>query len=672
MTRSTILPAAPTYPVIDFAVFGSNIPGNTSPTCRLASECAVRLRSRVNRPKNIFAARPLFHRSFLFSPISRESPCVALDILHPNNSSLGGSVHLTLYDLTYRYDCSSIWMERLKLLLSSISSQSDQESEDTKPRSDVLRVFLALADCNVDYSSPTKFKTPSRSIIRIEDLRISSNIVWPQPKIQAFRLALGDVSLHLCRTRYPYNFENSRIKSSPLIMDEDEVALNNMGLSDATSENVQKSMGLLTVITLDTLDAVVVMTRPDSIGLGDAAVQVDLTVGELCIFACKDAFKCFLRTAEELSSDLGALDAEGLEALREKSFKLTSEESPLHESDVPDLQFCTLEKLKRQSALRPTTGTGQSATHSDFLLDGYDWTTIDQDSSAEVEIPPGEEQVARWYCNIEAQHSEGKPEEIMFLPAFSATDSSASTSTSTCRGPRIITNHLPLHPVLDPFGDADMDLSKFTGSETTPRIKSRFLVHDLSVKIRCFDGYDWPEALDSEKRKAAGSGTFIIENSVQAPEAESREADAETLVNIQSNDTVIKSLDRRAELLGDLLTGNELASETFKGVPLPEERGAELKSQADRNKIIRRPGKYFQLSASGVNFRIDFLEESQSHRLSSSLNLKVRDFFVAETISSDRPVKLAGEWVNEVDHPRESKDGLFMLKVCFRKYFHLS
>jgi hypothetical protein len=57
------------------------------------------------------------------------------------------------------------------------------------------------------------------------------------------------------------------------------------------------------------------------------------------------------------------------------------------------------------------------------------------------------------------------------------------------------------------------------------------------------------------------------------------------------------------------------------------------------------------------------MEESTEHRLATALNAKVQDFFLAETISADRPVKFAGEWVNEMEHPRDSKDGLLEVKV---------
>jgi hypothetical protein len=67
--------------------------------------------------------------------------------------------------------------------------------------------------------------------------------------------------------------------------------------------------------------------------------------------------------------------------------------------------------------------------------------------------------------------------------------------------------------------------------------------------------------------------------------------------------------------------------------------------------------------ASGVSLRLDSHRECCDHNLASCMNLAAQDFFLAETISSDRPVKMIGEWLNEDDHPRESRDGLLTMKV---------
>jgi hypothetical protein len=47
--------------------------------------------------------------------------------------------------------------------------------------------------------------------LRVGFLRLSSNVVRPTPAFQAFSITLGDASLYLCNSRYPYNFENRHL-----------------------------------------------------------------------------------------------------------------------------------------------------------------------------------------------------------------------------------------------------------------------------------------------------------------------------------------------------------------------------------------------------------------------------------------------------------------------------
>ena len=49
----------------------------------------------------------------------------------------------------------------------------------------------------------------------------------------------------------------------------------------------------------------------------------------------------------------------------------------------------------------------------------------------------------------------------------------------------------------------------------------------------------------------------------------------------------------------------------------------------------------------------------------SCMDLSMLDVYISETVSSEIPVKLFGEWVNDHEHPRDSSDGLLMMKVRF-------
>jgi hypothetical protein len=406
---------------------------------------------------------------------------------------------------------------------------------------------------------------------------------------------------------------------------------------------------------VESLDAVVAVSNGISRPDGVPGTQISLTVGEVSMFACKDSFTRFLTCLGELSSELTCLDRKALEELRAKSGTLpeNSNEQEADEGEAVHAKFHAFEDLKRQSALRPTAGTASETTakRKDFLLDGYDWTTIDQDETAKSGVPLGEEQAARWYNSSETDTKASctQVDEIAFLPSFGLPETTGEAKPH--EGPRIISHHFPLQPESDPLGDGDMGIAKYAGTETGLMIRTRVLVHDLSIKIRCFDGFDWPELLGKQQRHDAMKGAFLLDQGFEREEVES--------------DEPMKKPTKKDELMGDLLAGDKESSNTFQGLPIPEERGAQLMEQGELRKLSRRAGKYFQVSISGVSLRVDSLEESDGHNLVSSLNVKARDFFLAETISRDFPVKLAGEWLSDASHPRDTKEGLFMMKVSF-------
>jgi autophagy-related protein 2 len=85
--------------------------------------------------------------------------------------------------------------------------------------------------------------------------------------------------------------------------------------------------------------------------------------------------------------------------------------------------------------------------------------------------------------------------------------------------------------------------------------------------------------------------------------------------------------------------------------------------KAQQRRLARRMDCFLQISLSGLTLRVDSFEESSRHRLASCVDLKVKDFFIAETISSTKPTKLLGEWFNDKEHPRDTKQGLIMLRM---------
>lgn len=621
------------------------------------------------------SATPIIYRSHLFSPISRESPSILFDMINVEASSVTNdvihrNVQVTIYDTTYRYCFEPGWIERIRSLFPRRDSNatSDQISAlraDNKPHQILTRFFLSGADCNVDYSSPPRFKTASRMILRLGDFRLSSNIMSPAPSVQAYTISLGDTSVYICKDRYPYNFENEKLFGSPT-QQTDNIDFS----SPVTPDAVLKAMDFKTIAMLDSMDAVVAITNSSPRSAIDPKVRSNLTLGEVGIFACRDSFVLFTEAIGELSAEFTALDDKMLQDLKLRNQEpevfydsISGEDRNIDDGSSSKPRFYALDALKKQSALRPSAGTPRVSDRGDnFLLDGYDWTAIELDEPNDHGIPSGEDQAAKWYgADNYLSTEEEENAEVGFLAGHGISYNSRRRKRSK-PGPRMITHHFPIVPVNDPLSDSDMDTTTYAGTESTPQLESRLLVHDLSINIRCFDGYDWPELLCPEVRsRLQKRGAFVIDGALAPDRTKENDDATEKKVDDYAKSEV--SLEKKPDLLGDLLEGATENTNTFRDLPLPEERGALLKKQADLCQLARRSDKYLQLSVSGISLRLDSMQEASEHRLASCMNLKAQDLFLAETISSDGPIKMIGEWFNEKDHPRYSSDGLITMKV---------
>ena len=58
-----------------------------------------------------------------------------------------------------------------------------------------------------------------------------------------------------------------------------------------------------TLVTLDTLEALVVLNPGETT---EPPFCLNLTIGELCLFACKDSFSIFMGTVGELTMEMTA------------------------------------------------------------------------------------------------------------------------------------------------------------------------------------------------------------------------------------------------------------------------------------------------------------------------------------------------------------------------------
>lgn len=523
-----------------------------------------------------------------------------------------------------------------------------------------------MADCNVDYESSTQFKTASRTIVLISDVRLTSNMVNPAGAMQAFNVSVGDASVHVCNSRFTDTHElNGLPRSSILIRN----GLLKAGRSirrgsSAAPESVLRGLSFIHVLNLDSMEAVVIISKAHR-PVSEPKVTVSITFGTFCLYVCQDSFECLIGTISEWQSKLTALSDEQVSTLKSRNavpksetkipedafFDAQSEEIGRRPSIDPSLSASmrgdhfsrprsrTLDDIKKKSALGPTNVVQsiQYRLSNDFNLDGYDWTTVDHDSAHASNIPDGEEQVARW-----------------FMPAEQAMESGNAEKMGHCNAGRkcfrLDFHHFALQPVSNPLGEGDMGAAKFAGMPEPPPVNARILVHDLGVRVRFFDGYDWPSSLDPVRRKKRSDPVFIILEPVKNH-------------NVDNADVAEKGPhDKKSKLLDELLVEEEGETPLYED-PLPRERAAKLEREAEIRRLSRRTSKFFQISASGVSLRLDTFVDSPMHQLASCIDLAVNDFFVAETISDISIKKMVGEWVNEEEHPRDTSEGLVKLKV---------
>jgi hypothetical protein len=490
----------------------------------------------------------------------------------------------------------------------------------------------------------------SRSIIRIGDLRFASNIMTPTSRVQAYSVSLGDLSYHISNQRLPHMQENAKICRAPIILPESSLHRGRVKKSPThgtTAEALLREMGFVDVLGLDSMDAVIAVTNLNHPAVGkrtsnDPGVTISLTFGLFSIQACKDSFNCFATTVGELQAKLTALTDAELSNLRADS---ASKIDDRVNSSNASLQSVS----PRSSGQR---GKRQEKVES-FLLDGYEWTEIDHDPLPELEIPNGDEQVAGWYGTAPLIHSSSRNGH-----GVAVTD---KMNGVPCE---IIHHHFPFHSISNPMAGGDMGASKHVDVGVELVLKSRLLVHKLAVKLRFFDGYDWPDKLsDHTKQFLRRNGTFAIE---PIPRAEARKI-KESIANTKAFDDVEAAfMQRKVAIMADLLANNEEEKSPFEATPLPEERAKTFEHQSEIRRLSRKNKLYLQVSVNGVTVRVDSYAQSKAYRLASVLAVSVSDVFVAETASLSYPVKMLGEWVNENEHPRDTRFGALMLKVSTR------
>ena len=656
-------------------------------------------------------------------------------------------IHFSVYDLTYRYALDSIWFQRfLSIIQDTNESDLDEEEsqkslksekEESSPVIKVcwhvnaihfisiyclygqfsfdlmkstisLKLFVTLSDNVIDYTPPIHNFHPSRTLIRIGEIRLSCNLIF-NTSIQAYKASVADVAVYICNWRFPYHTENLRLSCSRQIMNMDDshnviLPTNVSKLRYASVEEVLEEMNFISIANLDSLDANVRIQTNDyakeksNVKNDQADVMVTLTMGQLSLYTCKDSFTCMTQTIDEWVLEFTALSDEEIESLKQSVIPTNQintenletsntevvninaetyhtepvskwnlldaidddifmekrkptemyvpEDNQIMESknilpfaNVPDSELSATELRKKHGLLqldkdisdmaeslliknfyviKPNglSGDAFKNENEEAAVMNYDeidtsefeedeWTTIDRTwsrTSKSDDNSESSEQKAKWFTDVD-------------------TDLSANESIPEIK---IYPHHVPITKLKeDPVLEESMDAAQYAGTVVNPNVKFRLFVKNLDINCRFFDGNDWNNSAD-------------------------------ILAGTRRNQKNSISTKRKDELMNELLFDDflEVGDKHFDEIPV-----------VTVPHICRQTNCFFQFLFEGIIARIDSYAETKDHRLASCLRLKVNDFSLIEAISSTRPKKMLGEWVNEVDHPRDSDDGVIMVEV---------
>lgn len=311
--------------------------------------------NRAKKPETqVFAtleqARPIFHRSNLASPFSPETPLFLIDVINRSVDEEEGeqetTVHLSVYDFTHRFSGDLNWTKRLLTLVQALKSEDEyvndqnidkhrqqQNQEETNQDgipSTMTKLFVTFSDCAIDYTSLKEFKRSSRTIFRIGEVRLSSIFMndTQDNESQAIKVSIADLSLHICNWRYPYNYENKRLRFSQRIMNADETRKsagqaqyhskkNNRQNSDV--EEVLNRMNFISIANIDSVDVLLQLNMNPSTSSPSPKLIGHFTFGLLSMYVCKDSFSCFMDTINELVVKLTALTEDELVLLKEQA-----------------------------------------------------------------------------------------------------------------------------------------------------------------------------------------------------------------------------------------------------------------------------------------------------------------------------------------------------------------
>ena len=592
----------------DFTVFEVTNSSTRRASPDTARERSQSLQWRFAKASNTQGRAVLF-RQKLSPSMSPDTPCVHIDLLLRSDSA--ATIHVNVYDMTYRYAISSCWIENLSSLMKGPSHENNRTAKDTNEGT--IGVFVKIADFNVDYSSPQTFLTPSRSIVRFGEIRLSCNLTTPSPTVQAFKVAMSDVRLLLCNSRYTNSYENARLSLAQRFLHDEDLLVEEQETEDSLSKH------FVNLVQLDTFQASIIRSKQP----GDPETRVNCFWGKISVLACRDSFSCFLDSMNDYIIHASVLTEEQMRVLRESPANgdRVNDRRENPQSDANPIHSEHPSKFKaRSKSRRPCPTQGEAAPggvcrtdHTEMLLfqeDYYSLNTLNTKSKAlgntrevrPVRVTEEDSLSLESVCSSEnewnqvehgfSQFSSNFPiEEDNFaewIVCVNDSDKGGDVSEPNLNHPD--EDFKIYHDYITPSRQMNKVASVEKNESAKPPPSCSLLVKEGSILIRLFDGYDF------------GKPQMAKQNVIGVSDS------------------------RKRQLLGELV-GEDNTSSAF--APLPEQRHESLQKELSRRKARRNTNKFVSICIDGLGVRQDSFAESS--RLASCTNLKMTDFYVVES-----------------------------------------
>ena len=532
----------------------------------------------------------------------------------------------------------------------------------------------------MDYTSPILFNRAARAVGRIGEIHLSCNIVSGSLS-QSYKVALADVSFFLTNRRCSRTRENTQLLYSRQVHVDNEVITEKGSkhlmhqYSDrhklCAFEDVLGSMGFVSMISLDSADIFVKVLDDNTprsqkkisvvASMPIAKFTLDLTLGQMNLYACRDSFECltdmvgdislyftnisggeqFESAAVCTSSVISNGDSKlfpdytsnNAKAISVSSVADICDDELLHK--IPDSELSAKE-LRRKHNITDDNDLAIKVARALLIKNYYtvDTKPIGINNGVPVEDKVTNNPRAASFNSLTVNDIADALHDGLLLDGYDWTDvdycgwsripaeTGQQSEWLASSEIHIFPNHVAVDPVRDPLAEGDMNAAQLVGSKESPCVELRVFIRELSANFRFFTGFDWDTRPLHEP--------------------------------LNFKQTTPGTKKRKEQLLGTLLEKREVEDDDL---------FLDRSNTRFSPRITRQLDKYFEVSLSGARMRLDVYSQSLNHRLASTLDLKIMDVFFSESLSSEVPVKFLFEWVNDKKHPRDADDGMVMMKV---------